>query len=224
MRIFHAVGICLLLSNVATPQTPETLHNPHQRLNFDAGWKFHLGDDPAASTPTFNDKPWRSLDLPHDWSIEGDFSQNNSTGQQEAGLPAGIGWYRKTFKLPAPQKGPADKVYIDFDGVYRNSEIWINGHFLGKRPNGYISFRYDLTPWLKKGADNILAVRVDNAAQPNSRWYTGSGIYRHVLLETQPAALVVIDHWGVHVSTGDMTEQQTRLRIFTTLQAIPHSH
>ncbi|HXB07896.1 MAG TPA: glycoside hydrolase family 2 TIM barrel-domain containing protein, partial [Puia sp.] len=96
----------------------------------------------------------------------------------------------------------------------------INGHLLGKRPNGYISFRYDLTPWLKKAGYNILAVRVDNSAQPNSRWYTGSGIYRHVWLETQPAAPVTIDPWGLQVSTGDMTEQQARLRISTTLRAI----
>ncbi|HEY4109184.1 glycoside hydrolase family 2 TIM barrel-domain containing protein [Puia sp.] len=219
MRIFLVAGICLLLSPATTPQTPETLHNIHPRQNFDAGWKFHLGDVPAASTITFNDKPWRTLDLPHDWSIEGEFSQNNNTGQQEGGLPAGIGWYRKTFKLPVTRPG-ASKTYIDFDGVYRNSEVWINGHLLGKRPNGYISFRYDLTPWLKKGADNVLAVRVDNSAQPNSRWYTGSGIYRHVWLETQPAAPITIDHWGTLVSTGAMTETQSRLQIATTLRSI----
>lgn len=227
MRILYAAGICLLLSNAATPQTPETAHNPHQRLNFDAGWKFHLGDIPetsesaanvpAAATPAFNDKPWRSLDLPHDWTIEGEFSQNNSTGQQEGGLPAGIGWYRKTFKLPATAK---DKVYIDFDGVYRNSTVFLNGQELGKRPNGYISFRYDLTPWLKKGADNVLAVRVDNAAQPNSRWYTGSGIYRHVWLEIQPAASVTIDQWGILASTASLSERQGRLHVATTLRAI----
>src|SRR5579859_290654 len=273
MRIFLAVGVCLLLSSAATPQTPETNQIPHQRLNFDAGWKFHPGDDPSASAPAFNDKPWRSLDLPHDWSIEGEFSQNNSTGQQEGGLPAGIGWYRKTFKLPSgitpavtegqagagmpgmahrmvdsnnpksqakgmratgpdvpvrPQLSPnvpvrpgisGDKIYISFDGIYRNSEVWINGHLLGKRPNGYISFRYDLTPWLKKDADNVLAVRVDNSAPPNSRWYTGSGIYRHVWLETLPAAPIAIDHWGIQVSTGDITDQQARLRISTTLRS-----
>jgi beta-galactosidase len=271
MRISLAVSLCLLLSNAATPQTPETTRNPHQRQNFDAGWKFHPGDDPAASNPAFNDKPWRILDLPHDWSIEGDFSQTNPTGQNEAGLPAGIGWYRKTFRLPAeitnaaiplastetragagmPRKAhrrdPDDdlkssttirsaggdvpvrpsgepqtnksRIYIDFDGIYRNSEVWINGHLLGKRPNGYISFRYDLTPWLKKDADNVLAVRVDNSAQPNSRWYTGSGIYRHVWLETLPAAPITIDHWGIQVTTGEMTDRQTGLLLSTRLRA-----
>jgi beta-galactosidase len=217
MRILLAAGICLLLSNAATPQTPETTHSPHQRLSFDAGWKFHLGDDPAAGSPVFNDKPWRSLDLPHDWSIEGEFSQNNSTGQQEGGLPAGIAWYRKTFKTSAT---PKDKVYIDFDGIYRNSEVFVNGHSLGKRPNGYTSFRYDLTPWLKKGADNVLAVRVDNSAQPNSRWYSGSGIYRHVWLEILPEAPVSIDQWGILASTGSLSERQGRLHVATTLKAI----
>jgi len=217
MRILHAVCVCLLLSNAATPQTPETSHNPHQRLNFDAGWKFRLGDDPAAISPNFNDKSWRSVDLPHDWSIEGEFNPNNSTGQQEGGLPAGVGWYRKTFRLPAPAK---EKIYIDFDGVYRNSEVFLNGHSLGKRPNGYISFRYDLTPWLKKGADNLLAVRVDNSSQPDSRWYSGSGIYRHVWLETMPSAAITIDQWGILASTASLTEQQGRLHIATTLKAI----
>ena len=216
MRISLAVVICLLLSIVATSQTPETPHNPHQRLNFDAGWKFRLGDDPAAAIPSFNDKPWRTLDLPHDWSIEGDFNPGHPTGQQEGGLPAGIAWYRKTFKGPPG----SDKISILFDGVYRNSEVFINGHALGKRPNGYISFRYDLTPWIKRNAGNVLAVRVDNSAQPNSRWYTGSGIYRHVWLETQPASPVTIDPWGIQVSTGEMTEQQSRLHIATTLRAI----
>ena len=215
MRIFFGAGICLLLSNAATPQTPETTHNPHQRLNFDAGWKFRLGDDPAANAPAFNDKPWRSLDLPHDWSIEGNFSQNNSTGQQEGGLPGGIGWYRKTFQL---QPG-GNRVFITFDGIYRNSEVWINGHLLGKRPNGYISFRYELTSWLKKGADNVLAIRVDNSAQPNSRWYTGSGIYRHVWLETVPVAPIAIDHWGIRVSTVDSSDRKARLYVATTLRA-----
>jgi len=223
MRINHAIGIFFLfLSNVATPQSPEPLHNPHQRLNFDAGWKFHLGDIPGAQTngihlPEAADRSWRSLDLPHDWSIEGEFSQNNSTGQQEGGLPAGIGWYCKAFKTP---QNPAEKVYIDFDGIYRNSEVYLNGHLLGKRPNGYISFRYDLTSWLKKGGDNILAVRVDNSAQPNSRWYTGSGIYRHVWLETCPAAPVVLDHWGILAYTGDITTQEARLHLATTLKSL----
>jgi beta-galactosidase len=205
----------LFCSTVAFSQTPESSRTPHQRLNFDAGWKFFLGDDPAASNPAYNDKLWRTIDLPHDWSIEGDFNPNHPTGQQEGGLPAGIGWYRKNFKVGLG----TGQFFIDFDGVYRNSEVWLNGHSLGKRPNGYISFRYDLTPYLRKNADNTLAVRVDNSAQPNSRWYTGSGIYRHVWLETQPNAAITIDHWGIQASTSQITEQQSRLSIGTTLRA-----
>ncbi|HEY4287597.1 MAG TPA: family 78 glycoside hydrolase catalytic domain [Puia sp.] len=142
------------------------------RVNFDAGWKFFLGDDSAARGAAYDDSKWRTLDLPHDWSIEGKFDSSNPTGQGEGGLPAGVGWYRKSFA--------GNFRYIDFDGVYRNSEVWINGHYLGKRPNGYISFRYEMGPWLNKSGENVLAVRVDNSKQPNSRWYSGSGIYRHV--------------------------------------------
>jgi beta-galactosidase len=170
------------------------------RENFDAGWRFFLGDDPAASRPDYNDLSWRKLDLPHDWSIEGAFDEHNPAGQGEGGLPAGVGWYRKSFR------GRWD--YIDFDGVYRNSEVWINGHYLGKRPNGYISFRYEIGPWLKDG-ENVLAVRVDNSKQPNSRWYSGSGIYRHVWLETKGA----VDPWEVFITTPVVSGREALVRV-----------
>ena len=176
-------------------------------INFDAGWRFFPGDDSTAREPGYDDSRWRMLDLPHDWSIGGDFSDKNSTGQQEGGLPAGIGWYRKSFRLAV---AGGRRAYIDFDGVYRNSEIWINGHYLGKRPNGYISFRYELTSWLRAGL-NVIAVRVDNSAQPNSRWYTGSGIYRHVWLET--TGKVAINQWGVFVSTPVVGKEKTRVHV-----------
>ena len=169
------------------------------RVNFDAAWQFHLGADTADAT-------WRMLDLPHDWSIEGPFSDKNASGQQEAGLPAGIGWYRKTFQEPA-----GDKVYIDFDGIYRNSDVWINGHLLGHRPNGYISFRYELTPWLNSDKPNVIVVKVDNSAQPNSRWYSGSGIYRHVWLEKKGP--VSIDPADVFITTPAVDEHQARVHI-----------
>jgi beta-galactosidase len=152
-----------------------------QNINFNAGWKFYLGNDSMASNENYDDKKWRVLNLPHDWSIEGNFSKDHPATNQGGALPGGIGWYRKTFTLPASAKNK--KVCIEFDGVYRNSEVWINGHYLGKRPNGYISFEYDLTPYLKFGNEkNVIAVKVDNAQQPNSRWYSGSGIYRDVRL------------------------------------------
>src|SRR5438034_2744589 len=146
-----------------------------QAANFDQGWRFHLGDVPRAQEPGFADTPWRRLDLPHDWSIEGPFSEQNPAGVAGGALPGGIGWYRKAFTLPAGDTGKV--VFIEFDGVYRNSEVWINGQYLGKRPYGYSSFRYELTPHLRYGKQrNVIAVRVDNSQQPNSRWYSGSGI------------------------------------------------
>ncbi|MGG9960834.1 sugar-binding domain-containing protein [Ferruginibacter sp. SUN106] len=152
-----------------------------QTINFDNDWKFYLGNDSTASNENYNDASWRNLNLPHDWSIEGKFSKDHPATNQGGALPGGIGWYRKTFTLPLSSK--EKNITIEFDGVYRNSEVWINGHYLGKRPNGYISFQYDLTPYLKFGKDkNVIAVKVDNSQQPNSRWYSGSGIYRDVRL------------------------------------------
>src|SRR4051812_35209149 len=105
-------------------------------VSFDNDWRFTLGDVEQAKNVEFDDSKWRKLNLPHDWSMEGSFNEKNPTTQAEGGLPAGIGWYRKTFVVPNSSKNK--NVFIDFDGVYRNSEVWINGHYLGKRPNGYI--------------------------------------------------------------------------------------
>lgn len=181
-----------------------------QIINFNKDWKFFLGDTAAAKSPGFNDAKWRSLHLPHDWSIEGEFSEKHNTTFNQGALPAGIGWYRKTFTLP--QATVNRKVYINFDGVYRNSEVWINGHFIGKRPNGYISFRYDITPHLKAGkGKNTIAVRVDNSLQPSSRWYTGSGIYRKVWLEI--TGHLAVDHWGTFVTTPQVNEKSAVVKI-----------
>lgn len=152
-----------------------------QTIDFNKGWKFFLGNDSMASNENYTDVSWRNLSLPHDWSIEGNFSKDHPATNQGGALPGGIGWYRKTFTVPVAEK--EKNISIEFDGVHRNSEVWINGHYLGKRPNGYISFSYDLTPYLKFGTGkNVIAVKVDNSQQPNSRWYTGSGIYRDVRL------------------------------------------
>lgn len=187
-----------------------TNENVRSRINFNEGWKFYLGDTNQANQPDFDDSNWRNLNLPHDWSIEGEFSQDNPTQVNGGALPAGIGWYRKTFKVD--QSWQQKQIFIDFDGVYRNSEVWINGHFLGKRPFGYSSFRYDLTAFLKfDGQPNHLAVRVDNSAQPNSRWYTGSGIYRNVWLVATSA--VHADHWGIFVTTPEVTVQSATVKL-----------
>ena len=150
-------------------------------IDFNKDWKFFLGNDSTAIIPAFNDSHWRKLSLPHDWSIEFDFSKDYPATTQGGALPGGIGWYRKNFILPVAAK---DKnVSIEFDGVYKNNEVWINGHYVGKRPYGYVPFSYDLTPYLLQSPQkNVIAVKVDNSQQPDSRWYTGSGIYRNVKL------------------------------------------
>src|SRR5450830_96362 len=125
-----------------------------------------------------------------------DFDKDNPATPGGGALPSGIGWYRKTFTIPSTEKNKI--VLIDFDGVYRNSEVWINDHSLGVRPNGYISFQYDLTPYLNYGNQpNVIAVKVDNSKQPNSRWYSGSGIYRNVWLVTTNK--IHVDHWGTFI-------------------------
>jgi len=172
---------------------------PAATASFEAGWRFFKGDAPGAEKPDFDDARWRALNVPHDWSIEGPFDPDNPTRGAGGFLAAGVGWYRKHFTLPA---GDARRrVFLDFDGVMANSDVWINGAHLGKRPYGYVSFRYELTGHLNfgEGAPNVVAVRADNSGQPASRWYTGAGIYRHVrLVVTEP---VHLGHWATFVTT-----------------------
>lgn len=187
-----------------------------ERLSFNDGWLFSLADDSLAARPEFVDSGWRKLNLPHDWAIEGDFSQDNPSGTGGGALPGGVGWYRKTFVAENKDKGKHFR--IEFDGVYMNSEVFINGTCLGKRPYGYISFSYDLTPYLKWGEKNVIAVRVDNAEQPNSRWYSGCGIYRNVwLLKTGD---VCVAEWGTYVTTAKVDGQGASLNLVTTLENI----
>jgi len=177
--------------------------------DFTENWKFFLGDDSLSSNEKYNDSQWRTLNLPHDWSIEADFSAGNPASPGGGALPGGIGWYRKTFV--ADQSFENKNVYIDFDGIYRDSRVWINGQLLGERPYGYISFRYNLTPYIRKGAENVVAVRVDNSKQPNSRWYSGSGIFRNVwLVVVNP---VHVDQWGTYVTTSDVSTQSAKIKI-----------
>jgi beta-galactosidase len=153
-----------------------------QPLDFD--WRFALGEQKHAEDPAFDDSKWRMVDLPHDWSIEGEYQQSNPAGGTGAYLPGGIGWYRRVIDMPESRSGK--RVSIEFDAAQRNSDVWINGHHLGSRVYGYISFSYDITPYLKPGK-NVLAVRLDNSQLPAARWYTGSGIYGHVkLVVTDP--------------------------------------
>lgn len=187
--------------------------SPRQRLLMDYGWSFTLGDPAGAEAPSFDDSAWRRLDLPHDWSIEGGFDEDAATGGSGGYLPTGIGWYRKTFTVPGGTE--RRRIRIEFDGVYQNSDVWINGEHLGKRPFGYGSFHYDLTPRVADG-ENVVAVRVDNSLQPNSRWYSGSGIYRHVWLTlTRP---LHIDHWGTFVTTPEVDAASASVAVSTTLR------
>ena len=146
--------------------------NGRQRVLFDADWSFFKGNVAGAEAVAFDDTGWRRLDVPHDWSIEGSFSEDAPSGGRGGSLPGGVGWYRKRFNLPNQDRGR--KATIQFDGVYKHCDVWLNGHHLGFHPYGYTSFTYDLTPHLRFGEqENVLAVRVDNAQQPDARWYSG---------------------------------------------------
>ncbi len=185
-----------------------------KRHNFGEGWKFTLTDQDTYRVPDFDDSSWRQLTLPHDWSIEGEFSEVHPATEGGGALPGGIGWYRKTFALDS--KESSRLFYIEFDGVYRNSEVWINGYYLGKRPYGYSSFRYELTPWLNFGDElNVIAVKVDNSQQPNSRWYSGSGIYRNVWLVS--TGKTAVDHWGTFVSCPVVNADSAILSVETRI-------
>ncbi|RXK57992.1 glycoside hydrolase family 2 protein [Lacibacter luteus] len=192
----------LLLSLISTAQVRSI-------ADFNNGWKFFLGNDSLASNANYNDTKWRSLNLPHDWSIESNFSSSFPATNQGGALPGGIGWYRKTFTVPATSKNKVTR--IEFDGVYKNSEVWINGHYLGKRPYGYINFSYDLTPHLNYGKPNVIAVKVDNSLQPDSRWYSGSGIYRDVKLVTTNN--VAIAEAGVFIATPIVSKNKATVSI-----------
>ncbi len=182
---------------------------PRTRISFNKNWKFFLGDAGKAKEVSFDDSKWRVLNLPHDWSIEGAFDEKNPTTTGGGALPTGIGWYRKSFTLPA--SSTSKNISVEFDGVHRDSEVWVNGKYLGKRPNGYISFAYDITSCLNFGGQNTIAVRVDNSSQPNSRWYTGSGIYRNVWLNI--TSDVAVDHWGTFVTTPDVSNESATVKL-----------
>jgi beta-galactosidase len=216
----HAVGVAGIIAALgSTGQADAQIQPPGDsgaarvRDSFDFGWKFFKGDAPGAQQPNFADANWKGVDLPHDWSIEGPFSEQPGS-VSSAHLPTGIGWYRKRFSLTESYRDR--KVVIEFDGVYQLSEVWINGQYLGKRPYGYISFCYDLTPHLKFGGDNVIVVKVDNSHQPNCRWYSGSGIYRHTwLLVTNK---VHIAYWGTFVTTPEVTSGSALVEIKTKVQ------
>ncbi len=207
---FRVVAICAALTspgtiplNAAQPQTSRL------ELDADFGWRFLLGDPSGAEARQFADRSWRTVNLPHDWSIEGVPDKNNPTGSGGGFFPAGTGWYRKTFTAPPEWKGK--RVSVEFDGVYRDATVYLNGSKLGTHPYGYTSFSFDLTPDLDFSGPNVLAVRVNNSAQPNSRWYSGSGIYQHVRVVVTDS--IHVAHWGVFVTTPEVSDRAAKVSL-----------
>jgi beta-galactosidase len=197
----------------AQAMLPKTGPAARSRETFDFGWKFFKGDVAGAQMPVFADASWRDLDLPHDWGIEGPFDQNAPSGGPGAYLPAGIAWYRKRFRMPAADRGRV--ITLEFDGVYQNSEVWINGQYLGLRPYGFVSFNYDLSPHLSFDGENVVAVRVDNSRQTNCRWYSGSGIYRHTwLTATSPLRIA---QWGTFVTSTHISPASAMVEVRTRI-------
>jgi beta-galactosidase len=178
-------------------ETKENKVSPRESFSLDFGWRFALGDLDGAERETFDDSSWRRIDLPHDWSIEGPFGEDSPAGGSGAWAPGGIGWYRKRFAFPA---GTGDRrARFEFDGVYHQASVYLNGMLLGRHDNGYSSFAFELGAAPDGGGQNLLAVRVDNSDLPNCRWYSGSGIYRGVwLVLFHPLR---VDHWGTCVTT-----------------------
>jgi beta-galactosidase len=182
-------------------------------VSFDSAWKFHLGDVSGAQATTYDDSSWTSLDVPHDYSISQSFTQNSPAGGGGGYLNGGTAWYRKTFTLPSASQG--QKVYVQFDGVYMDSTVYLNGTQVGGRPYGFSSFECDLTANAKFGASNVLAVRVNNQ-QPSSRWYSGSGIYRHTWLKTVNPVRVA--YTGTAVTTPTVSSSSATVNIAVTVQ------
>ena len=199
----------LVIAAVLTGLTAQA----RERQCFDKDWRFVLADSVQMAEADYNDSWWRRLDVPHDWAIEGDFYAGHPSGAGGGALPGGIGWYRKHFTL-SRYDSAQDRVFLEFDGVYMNSTVFVNGQKVGFRPYGYSSFEYDITPYVREG-ENVVAVKVDNSDQPNSRWYSGCGIYRHVwLTKTAP---VHVAHWGTNVQTT-VAKGKGKVNIEVTLE------
>lgn len=207
-----AVAICALnISCLPACAESKVTADPRSRQSLDFDWRFQLGDVEKAKPafePTLDDHAWRVVDVPHDWSIEGEYREDHPAGIAGAFLPAGVGWYRKHLQWLPEWEGK--RLLLEFDGVYMNSEVWVNGHRVGRRPYGYVSFWYDVTKYLKSG-NNVIAVRVDNSRVPSGRWYTGSGIYRHVWLTAVDPVHVPV--WGVSVRTPKVSKKAATVSV-----------
>lgn len=200
--IAYAAALGLLAGATLAARTIEPLAT---------GWKFHQGTTEGAEKPGFPDTDWKTVRVPHDWSIAGPFKKDAPATGSGGWLPTGVAWYRRALDIPKDAAGKS--IWIEFDGVMANSDVWLNGNHLGHRPNGYVSFRYDISDVVEPGGANLLAVRADTSKQPASRWYAGSGIYRNVrLVIADPAHIAP---WGVFVHTPEATEEEAQVVIST---------
>lgn len=209
-------SIAIRLTILAAISTASSAATPSGRTRelFDFDWKFYAGDVADADRPDFEDASWQAVDLPHDWQIAGPFDQNTPDGRCSGFLPHGVGWYRKHFEVAAKLKGK--QLALDFEGVYGISQVWLNGHLLGKKLNGYLGFQYDITPQVRFDGSNVVVVHCDNSAKETSRWYTGSGIYRHVwLLATDP---LHVERFGTYVTTPRIESASALARITTEVR------
>lgn len=205
-RPLHWCCLAAVLSCSALPALSQE-KSPREVRRLDDGWTFHRGEAAGSEAPAADDSTWQRVTLPHDWSIAGPKSPTEPVAGHGGYFPTGIGWYR--LKFPAPAEWTGKRVEIEFEGSYMATEVWLNGVSLGKWTYGYTPFRFDLAPHLKPGQENVLSVRVDNSAQPNTRWYSGSGLYRPVWLRvTDPVHLPA---GGTHVTTDELDEKQARL-------------
>ena len=180
----------------------QLLNDDWRFLLVDSAW--NVSESPDMKNPDFDDSRWRRVTLPHDWSVEQPMSPDK--GSCQGYLPGGVGWYRKTLPQPLPES-----LYIYFEGVYNHSEVYLDGHLLGKRPSGFASFLYDLTPYLRNDGQNVLAVRVDHSAEADSRWYTGSGIYRNVWLVSAPE--VHLAQWGTAYRLKNISDTKAEIEV-----------
>ncbi|MCK4922305.1 MAG: hypothetical protein KAS71_14735, partial [Bacteroidales bacterium] len=208
-KLYHIFIIVLLAQTTLIAQSNSTVRI---KENFNENWKFKLEDKASFCEIELDDSQWRTLDLPHDWSVEANFSEENSG--RNAWLPGGKAWYRKSFMLPENYKGKS--IEIQFDGIYKNASIWVNQNPIGIQHDGYTSFRYDITELLSFEEQNTIAVRVENTNVPNCRWYSGSGIYRNVWLNVTSATH--IETWGTFISTPKVSEDEASIKIVSTIK------
>jgi beta-galactosidase len=213
IQVLALLGITVLVMSY-TGKEKGTVSNS-RKTAFNSGWSFHLNDSIKDKDTINSSTVWRTLNLPHDWSIEGKFDEKSPAGYSGGALNGGLGWYKKSFKITLENKEKITSII--FDGVYKNSQVWINGHHLGKRPNGYIGFQYDLSPYLNYGdKNNEIIVKVDNSKQPNSRWYSGSGIFRNVWLQTTDK--LSVEQWGTYITTPKVTSESASVKLETTIK------